>query len=109
MLRLRKVVGGRAPTSRPVVVLRPRGKGGMIGGRLLTLADVAGVLGCSLSTVRRRVREGALPRYADGRLVRVREDDLRRYVAERVCRRSSSTAPTLAPGRTLPKGARLWD
>ena len=81
----------------------------MIGGRLLTLREVAVELRCSVATVKRRVRDGALPTYVDGRLVRVREDDLRRYVAERVCRRSRAGAPAVAAGRTLPKGARLWD
>lgn len=82
----------------------------MIGGRLLTLADVADELGCSPTTVKRRVREGLMPVYVDGHLVRVREDDLRRYIAERVHRRTGSTAPAAAAaGRTLPRRARLWD
>jgi excisionase family DNA binding protein len=81
----------------------------VIGGQLLTLRDVAAELGCSVTTIKRRVREGALPVYVDGHLVRVREDDLRRYVAERVRRRARSSAPAVAAGRRLPKGARLWD
>ncbi len=37
----------------------------MIGGRLLTLRDVAGELGCSVATVKRRVRAGVLPAFVD--------------------------------------------
>src|SRR5438093_1361646 len=43
--------------------------------RLLTLAETAMVLGCSLDTVKRRVRSGAIPVFRDGRIVRVRESD----------------------------------
>lgn len=81
----------------------------MIGGRLLTFREVADQLGCSVSTVRRRICAGELLEFCDGGLHRVREDDLRRYVAERVCRRSPTAEHALAPGRALPKGARLWD
>jgi excisionase family DNA binding protein len=80
----------------------------VFGGRLLTLQDVAHELRCSVPTVKRRIRSGALPTYRDGRLVRVREDDLRRYVAERVCRRSQ-TSDRAAAGRALGPGERLWD
>lgn len=77
---------------------------------MLTYAEAARELGCSISTVRRRINHGELPYYVDGGLRRVREEDLRRYIAERTRRRSSSTAAaTIAPGRALPKGARLWD
>lgn len=81
----------------------------MIGGRLLTLREVADELRCSVSTVKRRIRAGDLPTYRDGRLVKVREDDLRRYVAERVCRRTATVEHAGVAGRSLPKGARLWD
>jgi excisionase family DNA binding protein len=77
--------------------------------RLLTLADVAAALGCSLATVKRRVRAGELPAFRDGRIVRVRACDLDRYVLERV-RRAAVQAPTLATaGLELPAGRRLWD
>ena len=76
--------------------------------RLLTLRAVADELGCSLATVKRRVACGTLPAFRDGRLVRVREDDLHRYVAERVRRGSSSGARALA-GMKLAPGERLWD
>jgi excisionase family DNA binding protein len=81
----------------------------MIGGSLLTLEEVAGELRCSVPTVRRRIRAGALPTYRDGRLVRVREDDLRRYVAERVGRSSMAAAPAAPTGRTMRKGESLFD
>jgi excisionase family DNA binding protein len=81
----------------------------VIGGRLFTLAEAADELRCSLATVKRRVAAGELAVFHDGRLVRVREDDLQRYVAERVARRSSRAASVVVAGRTLARGARLWD
>ncbi len=78
------------------------------GGALLTRGEVADELGCSVATVKRRIRSGALPAFADGRLVRVRETDLQRYVAERTVRRAHGLE-LAASGRALPPGARLWD
>lgn len=75
---------------------------------LLTLAQVAERLGCSRATVRRRVGDGSLPTFRDGRIVRVREDDLRRFVVERVARTSSRSSSSPA-GVRLAAGARLWD
>lgn len=78
--------------------------------RLLTLRQVANELGCSVATVKRRIRSGALPAFVDGRIVRVREADLTRYVAERVSRRTQAEAACQSvAGRTLPPGSRLWD
>ena len=51
--------------------------------RLLSLAQAAEVLGCSLKTLRRRIKDGDLPVIRDGRLVRVHPQDLARYVAAR--------------------------
>jgi excisionase family DNA binding protein len=76
--------------------------------RLLSAAEVAELLGCSPTTVKRRLAEGALPVFRDARLVRVREGDLRRYIAERVQRRAPAAAAAQA-GRELPAEARLWD
>jgi excisionase family DNA binding protein len=84
------------------------GARGVIGGRLLTLREVADELRCSVPTVKRRIRSGALPSYRDGHIVCVREDDLRRYVAERLCRRSPAP-DRAAAGRALRKGEHLWD
>ena len=47
---------------------------------LLTLADVAGILKCSIKTVVRRISSGDLPVIRDGRMVRVHPDDLTRYI-----------------------------
>jgi len=81
----------------------------VIAAQLLSFSEAAGELGCSVSTLRRRVRAGSLPVFEDGGLRRIREDDLRRYIVERVRRRASSPAAIAHPGHTLPKGARLWD
>jgi excisionase family DNA binding protein len=51
--------------------------------RLLSLAETADLLGCSMKTLQRRVQAGDLPVIRDGRLVRVHPEDLRRYVAAR--------------------------
>jgi len=75
---------------------------------LLTLAEVADALGCSVATVKRRIRNGTLPAFEDGRLVRVRETDLTRYVAERVTRRSSALEIAVPSGRVLKPGEKLW-
>ena len=74
---------------------------------LLTLRQAAQLLGCSIATVKRRIAAGSLPAFKDGGLVRVREDDLRRYVAERVAR--AAAGRPAATGSTLAPGARLWD
>ncbi len=75
---------------------------------LLTLRQAADLLGCSPATVKRRIRAGTLPAFRDGRIVRVREDDLRRYISERVAR-SVTSGRAAAAGTTLTAGARLWD
>lgn len=75
---------------------------------LLTLDQAAGYLGCSRATVKRRIRSGVLPAMRDGRLVRVRESDLARYIAEHTTRRASTGAVLIA-GVTLKPGERLWD
>ncbi len=47
---------------------------------LLSIAKVAGLLGCSPRTVRRRIADGLLPAVIDHGHVYVRGDDLRAYV-----------------------------
>ncbi|MFN2467040.1 MAG: helix-turn-helix transcriptional regulator [Gaiellaceae bacterium] len=82
------------------------------GDRLLTLEQAADELGCSTSTIKRRIRAGAFPTFVDGRLVRVREADLRRYVLERVAVRARGVAggtPSSSSGATVAQGTRLWD
>jgi len=76
---------------------------------LLTLGQAADRLGCSVSTIKRRVQAGALPAFVDGRLVRVREDDLRAYVLEHLKRRRTRPPLATVAGRELPRGARLWE
>jgi excisionase family DNA binding protein len=74
---------------------------------LLTLHQVAKELGCSLSSVKRRVDVGLIPVFRDGRLVRVRRVDLQRYIADRVSR--ATPAKPHVSGRKLPPGSRLWE
>lgn len=76
---------------------------------LLTLREVAGELRCSVATVKRRVAAGELPAFHDGRLIRIRRDDLGRYIAERVTRSSSWLPSAAAFGVALGPGERLWD
>lgn len=87
--------------------------------RLFTLDEVADILGVSIATVKRRIRSGALPVFRDGRIVRVRERDLRAYIASHV-----DSVGELAPPVRRPAGhirrprrhaasggrvVRLWD
>ena len=51
--------------------------------RLLTVEEVARILGCSIKTIRRRIDKGELAVIRDGRLIRAHPDDLRRYIAQR--------------------------
>ena len=48
--------------------------------KLLSIADVADVLGCSTKTVKRRITAGDLSVIRDGRLVRIHPADLQRYI-----------------------------
>lgn len=50
---------------------------------LLILADVSNELRCSIKTVRRRIKAGALPVIRDGRLVRVLRSDLVKFIKKR--------------------------
>lgn len=76
---------------------------------VLTLKEAADRLLCSQTTVKRRIRAGALPAFHDGRIVRVREADLERYVRERVRAARPDAVPAPLAGRKLTNGARLWD
>lgn len=51
--------------------------------RLLTIKEAAQRLNMSLKTVNRRIKAGDLPVIRDGRIVRIRPDDLRRYISQR--------------------------
>ena len=59
--------------------------------RLLTVPDVAAHLSVSPRTVKRVLARGDLPVVRVGRLVRVREDNLRRFMANRERRCSATT------------------
>ncbi len=77
--------------------------------RLLTLAEAAEVLRVSAKTVRRRIEGGDLPAVRLGpRTLRVREDDLQRYIATRVVRPREARVSSSA-GRPLAAGERLWE
>ena len=75
---------------------------------LLTLTEAADYLGCSRATVKRWIAAGTLPTFRVGRVVRVRELDLERFVTMHTTRHTSDTS-TAAAGVTLESGARLWD
>lgn len=87
--------------------------------RLLSYAEAAAFLGCSVKTVRRRVAAGELPVVVDHGLRRITEPDLRAYVAARrrapVGPRGTGprtrtpnplTVPDNVPGRRV---RRLWE
>jgi len=48
--------------------------------RLLTVEEVAKRLSVALRTVRRLIDRGELPAHRIGRMVRISEDDLERYI-----------------------------
>ncbi len=50
---------------------------------LLTKKRVAEILDTSEKTVDRRIRSGDLPAIRDGRIIRIRPEDLERYIAQR--------------------------
>jgi excisionase family DNA binding protein len=50
---------------------------------LLTIAEVAELLGVSIETVRRRINTGELRVIRDGRIIRIHPDDLEAYIAIR--------------------------
>jgi excisionase family DNA binding protein len=77
--------------------------------RLLTLDEAARRIGCSTRTLRRRIGDGSLPAFRDGGLVRVRDDDLERYVSANVTRAALARAGVRTAGVLLPQRARLWD
>ena len=77
--------------------------------RLLTIDEAAERLACSTRTLRRRIRDGSLPAFRDGALVRVREVDLERYVAANVSRAMLGRAGVRTAGVMLTADERLWD
>ena len=77
--------------------------------RLLRLNDAAELLGVSTRTLKRRIADGSLPVFADGRVRRVRTVDLERYVAERLRVQRGSVPQFGNRGRAVAAGGRLWD
>jgi len=49
---------------------------------LLTKKRVAEILDTSEKTVDRRIRSGELPAIRDGRIIRIRPEDLDRYISQ---------------------------
>jgi excisionase family DNA binding protein len=56
---------------------------------LLTIKEVARIQQTCERTIRRRVASGELPAIRDGRLIRVRESDLRAYQLQRLVTRGA--------------------
>ena len=52
---------------------------------MLTIRQAAEIFNVSIKTVWRRIDDGKLPVVRDGRVVRVRQSDLRAYIAVRRC------------------------
>jgi excisionase family DNA binding protein len=50
--------------------------------RLLTIEEAAGVLNVSPKTIRRRIRAGEMAVIRDGRIIRIRPEDLARYLSQ---------------------------
>ena len=50
---------------------------------LLTIEETAKVMNSSVKTVHRRIKSGDLPVVRDGRIVRIRPEDLRRSIVQR--------------------------
>ena len=51
---------------------------------LMTVKDVAAGLNASEKTVRRRIAAGELPIIRDGRMIRIRPTDYRRYLISKL-------------------------
>jgi excisionase family DNA binding protein len=78
--------------------------------RLLTFNEASVALNVSVATVKRRVRQGALPVFADGRIRRIPESAIVRYVAERTFKgRADEKHPGAPVGCPLESRDRLWN
>lgn len=60
--------------------MNPKNKQTALPVKLLTETEVSEILGCSVRTVRRRIKAGELTVIRDGRLVRIHPDDLNFYI-----------------------------
>jgi excisionase family DNA binding protein len=63
--------------------------------RLLTLEQAAEQLAVSTRTLRRWIASGAIPAFRHGRIVRVREIDLHRFISERMAMPAAGWQPDL--------------
>jgi excisionase family DNA binding protein len=78
--------------------------------RLLRIEDAAKVLGVSVSTVKRRIEACELAVFRDGRVVRLRESELRRYVAAKTAARPRPDGePVVVVRRRRRPRQRLWE
>lgn len=79
--------------------------------QLLPLAEAARLLACSERTIRRRIDCGALPVFRDGRILRIRERDLRAYIAARTSGAETRQPRARSPRRPLelPPGRSLFE
>jgi excisionase family DNA binding protein len=75
--------------------------------RLLTVGEVAQRLAVSAKTVRRRIDDGEIAVFRSGRVVRVREEDFRRYVAGHTTRTRAASSTVEKGGRVLTR--KLWE
>jgi excisionase family DNA binding protein len=77
-------------------------------GPLLTVPEVADLLGCSPKSVERMMARGDLPKVKlSARMVRVRAEDVQRLIEGHL--ETASTAGTaLGTGPTYPAGSRWW-
>lgn len=77
--------------------------------RLLSVAEASAVLGVSPDTVRRRIESGDLAAFRDGRIIRVAESEVARYIAGRTPTPANPVAPSQrprrSPARTRPRTA----
>jgi excisionase family DNA binding protein len=80
----------------------------MLMDRLLTMDEVAAIVGCSRATIKRRIASGCLPAFRDGRLVRVRPRDLDGFVSTHMDTRRGGGAIKGPASVTLPSGEKLW-
>lgn len=78
-------------------------------GPLLTVPEVADLLGCSPKSVERMMARGDLPKVKlSPRMVRVRSEDVQRLI-EGHLETSSAAGTAWAKGPVYPAGSRWWE
>jgi len=53
--------------------------------KLITMAKLASIVGCSERTIERRIKDSGLPAYRVGALVRLDQDEALRYIKSGRC------------------------